>query len=161
MEESGEWLLEPGDDGSLPTTFYYLFTQLDASDAGAAARLLVAALAEEKDQRVRASLGAGLCCIAGRMEAEEAARVCGPVAGEMATALTTRPGHASHIVDGFDAMASHLGFAEAARAGNVFASALKSARGRWKQSPGIITGTACAGWNGPRRSGSTSYSLGC
>ncbi len=131
MEESGDWLLDPGDNGSLPTTFYYLFNELDVSDRKGAAKLLVAALADEKDTRIRASLGTGLCCIAVGMDPEEAARVCGPVAGDMAMALASKPGYVFYVADGFDTMASHLGFAEASRAGRVFSEALKTEPREW------------------------------
>ncbi len=144
MEESGDWLLNPGDNASLATTFYYLLNELDGSDASTAAKLLVAALADEKEPRIRASLGAGLCCIAGRMRPEEAAMVCGPVAGEMAIALTTKTSHGFYLADGFDAMASHLGFADASRAGHVLALALKNpAEGLDLLAPGGIPRKTC------------------
>ncbi len=75
-----------GDDNSLVTVFYYVFTDLDPFDAESTAKLLVAALAQEKDSAIRATLAAGLCRLAERMSPAEAGRVCGPVVDEMARA---------------------------------------------------------------------------
>ena len=65
------------------------------------------------------------------MDPEESARVCGPVAGDMAMALATRPAYVLYTAYGFDAMASHLGSAEASQAGHVLASALETAPTDW------------------------------
>ena len=74
---------------TLVQPIYILFSMLDASDAAkAAARLLVAALSQEKDTRNRLSLAAVLCCLAARMDAADAGKTCGPVIDDMAKAAS-------------------------------------------------------------------------
>jgi hypothetical protein len=51
--------------------FYLLINHLSEEDAGRAARVIVSALAGEKDAKVRWSLGAGLCLVAERMKPAE------------------------------------------------------------------------------------------
>ena len=127
MEKDGDWARDSIDGNSLKYQFYYLFGALDAHDARVAARLLVSALAEEKDPGIRLSLAAGLCRIAERMESADAAKICGPVVAEMAAALVAKTSYFIYLSDGFAIVATRAARAEAGRAAHVLADALISA----------------------------------
>ena len=89
--------------------FYFLVLGLDESDAGRAAKVVAQAIQQEPDPKVRWWLGAGLCLIAERMNAADAAHVCETVATDMAeTFVTKKAFFNSYLSNGFDAVASRL-----------------------------------------------------
>ncbi len=123
IEINGDW--ENGYEyGSLVKHVYYVFKELDSSDSGKAAWLLVAALAQEKDAKIRSSLAAGLCSLADRMDSAEAVKVCGPVVAEMARSLVTKMEFIDHLISGFVVIASRVPPSEAAETAGVLADAL-------------------------------------
>ena len=89
MERDGDWG-ESRDGSSEVLILLPLRSLKSATDAERTARLLVSALAKEKDVGIRSSLAAGLCRIAQRMESADAAKVCGPVIDNMAAALVAK-----------------------------------------------------------------------
>jgi len=144
VEEGKDWGRAEGDSNSLVTVFYYLFNDLDASDSTSAAKLLVAALAQEKDSTIRATLGAGLCRLAERMNPAEAGRVCGPVIDEMAAALVAKKGHIDYLCDGFITVASQVSPHDAAHVGRVLGDALNIAPDNGAEWQGIQLAFALA-----------------
>ena len=124
VEEGKDWAGVYVDPNSLVTVFYNLFNDLDAFDSTNAAKLLVAAIAQEKDAAIRATLGAGLCRLAERMTPAEAGRVCGPVVDEMARALVTKTGYVVYLAPGFELSASEVSAGKAEQAAGVLAHAL-------------------------------------
>ncbi|MFI5457041.1 MAG: serine/threonine-protein kinase [Isosphaerales bacterium] len=125
MEHEGDWArVIAGNGSSLVENFYYLLLRLDAYDAGKAAKVLVAAIAHEKDAKVRSWLGAGLCLVAERMDSSGVADVCGPVIEDMVRAFTTKKDFTSHLGNGFVVVASHLSPSDAGKAAIVLADAL-------------------------------------
>jgi predicted Ser/Thr protein kinase len=79
---------------SLVNGLVIVASQLSPSDAGQAARALVGALNRETDVEVRYDLALALANVAGRMNGDEAARVCGQVvvvlSGEMTRGTDAR-----------------------------------------------------------------------
>ena len=102
------------EESSVANTYYDLVQGLSPGDAGRAARLLSAALAEEKDARVRRWLIAGLCLMAERMDGTECGEVCGPFAKEMAEAVTVRKeAYRDFVMNGFISVVSHVDSSQA------------------------------------------------
>jgi tRNA A-37 threonylcarbamoyl transferase component Bud32 len=126
MEHEGDWARQVGEDSSLVNNFYYLLGGLDASDAGKAARILTAALTQEKDAKIRSWLGAGLCLVADRMDSADAAVVCSPFVEDMIGTLTTKTHYISYLMSGFTFVASQLSPSHAARAARALVDALDS-----------------------------------
>jgi hypothetical protein len=116
MEQEGDWAREPH-HSSLAGSFYWIFQGLNTAEAGKSARLVVAALGQEKDAKVRTWLLIGLCLIAERMDAADAGTVCGPVAKEVAESVTSTKGEYLNvnIVNGLSAIISQLHPSDAAK----------------------------------------------
>ena len=94
---------------SLEENFQSLLYALDSSDAARAARVLVAAIGQEKDPKIRWWLCGGLCLTAERMKEEEVGEVCGIVGKEMAETLTMQgEPNLTYFWDGFAIVTSHL-----------------------------------------------------
>jgi hypothetical protein len=101
----------------------------DAVDGARIARVFVAALGQETDQRARTCLGEGLCKIAEKMDPDEAARICAPVFEVMCEAAAPW-GTFAFPTNGFAIIASRQAPAVAGRSATILAETLKSgARG--------------------------------
>ena len=93
--------------------------------------MLAAALAQERDPKVRWWLAAGLCWMAEKMDPNEAARVCGPVVADMGEAVAPASYIRHSVIDGFAIVASRQSVAVASRSARVLADAIK----KEKESP--------------------------
>ncbi len=119
-----------GDMGSRTVDFYYLIGGLDPPDAARVARVLVVALDQEKDSKIRWWLAAGLCCVAERMDPNDAMQICEPAAVDMASAVATtkRSGNLNYnqyIVNGFKTTMSRIDQVHAGRAAAVLSDAVE------------------------------------
>ena len=103
--------------------------------------MLVTALGQKADPNTRWWLVAGLCVVAEKMDAEEAARVCGPVVADMGKAVAAmvvdmgNPVAANGrfysmvLINGFAVVASRQTPAVASRSARVLADAFKGENG--------------------------------
>jgi len=127
--------------------FYNLLTSLDSDDAARVARVLVAAIGQEKDPKIGWWLAAALCLVAEKMDPAEAARVCGPAVVEMGKAVATRKSSESseyngYLIGGFVTVASRQSSTVAGRCARVLADALVEATNgyvRMQMAEGLAT----------------------
>jgi hypothetical protein len=108
--------------------FHDVVGSLNAADAARTAPVLVAALGQESDPSIRWWLAASLCMMAEKMDPEEAARVCGPVVGDMGEAIAPAGWTRGNVINGFVIAASRQVPAVASRSARVLADVGKSER---------------------------------
>jgi hypothetical protein len=112
--------------GLIDNCLYELRLSLDPVDARRAAQILVRAIAQEQDAKVRWWLAAGLCLVAEKMDPSEAPQICGLAAKDMADALVTeKADYNSYLVSGFAAVASGLPRRLASKPARLIGAALE------------------------------------
>src|SRR5262249_13363279 len=77
------------------------------------------------DPSIRWWLAAGLCMLAGKMDPEEAARVCGSEVGDMWEAVAVPSYYWGQLINGFTVVASHQTPAVAGRWARVLTDVIK------------------------------------
>ncbi len=93
-----------------------MLSDFDRTDADRAARLIVGALARERDANTRWWLVAGLCLVTQGMDPAAAGEVCGPDAMEMVGAILEQtPGHNHRLIPGLTVVTPRLALSDRGR----------------------------------------------
>ena len=114
--------LGPSNDNAYPArAFYAVVDGMNADDAARTAPVLVAALGLERDPRIRWWLEAGLGMMVTKMDPDLAARLCGPVLGDIGDAMTPESYVRRTLINAFTIVASRQPSAVAGRSAHVIA----------------------------------------
>jgi serine/threonine protein kinase len=117
----------PSNDNSYPArAFYEVVNEMNADDAAHTAPVLVAALGQERDPNIRWWLAASLGMMVTKMDPDEAARLCGPVLGDIGDAMAPGSYIKSNLIDAFNIVASRQASAVAGRSARVLADMIKN-----------------------------------
>ena len=115
--------------GSNPArAFYEVVNEMNADDAARTAPVLVAALGQERDPNIRWWLAAGLAMMVTKMDPDEAARLCGPVLGDIGDAMAPGSYVRGNLIDAFTIVATRQPSATASRSARTLADMIKNQR---------------------------------
>ena len=120
--------IDPYYGSNTARAFYEVANEMNADDAARAAPVLVAALGQERDPNIRWWLAAGLAMMVTKMDPDEAARLCGPVLGDIGDAMAPGSYVGGNLIDAFTIVATRQPSATASRSARTLADMIKNQR---------------------------------